>query len=92
MCYDTKMTGRRKGEARRVNHDIFAGIRKWNHLDQARIRELFENQALRSNAKTLIEEIKRLAPDIEQGALEALAHGLIREGLKQPSLLENDKI
>jgi hypothetical protein len=91
MCYDVKMAGRRKGELRRVNHDIFAGIRKWNHLDQARIRELFESPTLRLFAHTFVEEIRILAPDIEQSALEALAHGLIRDALKQPTPFEISK-
>lgn len=87
------MAGRRKGEIRRVNHDIFAGIRKWNQLDQARVRELFESRPLRDSALSFIKRIRELAPNIECGALEALAHGLIREEIKtstQKNALESD--
>jgi hypothetical protein len=80
-----KTAGRRKGETRRLNHDIFAGIREWNQLDQARIRELYESHLLRKSALAFIDHIRELAPNIEAGALEALAHGLVREELKTPS-------
>ena len=76
------MAGRRKGEPRRLDHDLFMGIRKWSQLDQARVRELYESRALRDIALAFIEHIRELAPNIESGALEALAHGLIREELK----------
>jgi hypothetical protein len=77
-----KTAGRRKGETRRLNHDIFAGIRTWNQLDQARIRELYESRLLRKSALAFINHIREMAPNIEVGALEALAHGLVREELK----------
>lgn len=76
------MAGRRKGEERRVNHDLFVGIRRWNKLDQARIRELFESPLLRESAKVFVQIIQLLASDIEKPALEALAHGLVREYTK----------
>lgn len=87
------MAGRRKGEPRRLDHDLFVGIRKWSQLDQARVRELYESRPLRDIALAFIEHIKKLAPDIESGALEGLAHSLIREELKtsaQKNALESD--
>lgn len=76
------MSGRRKGEERRVNHDLFVGIRKWNQLDQARVRELYDNPILRESAKTFIQIIQASAPDMEKSALEGLAHSLIRDYTK----------
>lgn len=76
------MAGRRKGEERRVNHDLFVGIRKWKHLDQARVRELYESPVLRDEAYHLVKSILSLAPDVEKPALEALAHSLIRQAMQ----------
>jgi len=76
------MSGRRKGEPRRLNHDLFVGIRKWNQLDQARVRELYENVKLRQAALEMVKQIKLLAADMEQSAIEALAHSLVRDALK----------